>query len=148
MRSTLFVIACAALVGCGHQASSPEPEFAIVAGSLEYRATTLAGEPLVTGWLNIEVVDDSIIVGTWLADWAPGADTAFPVGAQVGSGTLAGKQSEGRVAIDLNPGHADNNVILVATTSETGIAGTWTWSGIAGPQSGGRFSALPDSVSR
>lgn len=93
MRATLLVLASVALVACGRQASGPEPGFFIAAGSLEYRATTLAGDPLLAGWLDLEVVEDSIIAGTWLVDWAPGADTTFQVGAQVGSGTLVGRQS-------------------------------------------------------
>jgi hypothetical protein len=115
-----------------------------VDGSLAYEATSAAGKPLIRGRLNIELLADSSIVGSWTADWAPGADRTAEVGDQIGSGTLRGRQTAEGGYIDLNPGYADNNVILFPTATDRGFAGTWYWSTIAGPRTEGRFTALRD----
>ena len=143
MRTSVFL---AILAVCACQTEGPESvqDRGMVDGSLRYEATSLAGRPLIRGRLNIDILPDSSIVGTWTADWAPGADRTVEVGDQIGSGTLQGRQTAEGGYIDLNPGYADNNVILHPTPADRGFTGTWYWSTIAGPRTLGRFTALPD----
>lgn len=143
MRPILAVVAVLTIGACNTGESDAIAERVIVAG-LRYEATTLGGEPLIRGRMRIDVLPDSTIVGTWSAEWAPGADTTVQVGDQIGSGSLRGKQTEAGTYIDLNPGYADNNVILQPVPVERGFTGTWYWSSIAGPQTYGRFTALRD----
>ena len=133
-----------AVGACSTDGSNSAPDGVIVAGSLRYQATTLAGEPLVRGRMSIDVLPDSAIVGTWSAEWAPGADRTVEVGDQIGNGTLVGRQTEEGAYIDLNPGYADNNVILLPIRTEGGFTGTWYWSTITGPRTQGKFTALRD----
>ena len=144
MRPVLGIVAALLAGACSTERSHAVPEGMIVAGNLRYEATTLSGGPLVRGRMEIDVLPDSSIVGTWSAHWAPGADTTIQVGGQIGSGSLRGKQTESGSYIDLNPGYADNNVILLPVPAEGGFTGTWYWSSIAGPQTYGRFTALRD----
>ena len=107
-------------------------------GRLTYQALSEDGHVLVTGEMNITVVD-SVVTGTWQLHWAPGADTTTHVGPQIGEGTLAGRQVGDSYAIDLNPGWADNNVFLSAELTASGWSGTWSWSTIAGVAASGPF---------
>jgi hypothetical protein len=144
MRNSLYILAGFAVSACGAEGQHPITAESLVDGSLRYQVTTQAGAPLLTGRLVIDILEDSTIVGTWSTHWVSGADTTVEVGDQVGSGTLAGRQTEDGAHIDLNPGYADNNVILLAAPAEKGFAGTWYWSTIAGPRTGGRFTAVRD----
>ncbi len=109
---------------------------------MTYRATTLTGEPLLTGSLVMNL-DDSLVTGTWSITWAAGADTSVEVGPQVGSGTLVGRRSGNSLVLDLNPGWADNNALLVGELTVSGVAGRWQWNTITGPRTEGRFTAMP-----
>lgn len=144
MRRALLYLGSLAVAACRSETANPVPEGMTVAGSLRYEATTLTGEPLLTGCMDITVLPDSTIQGTWSTQWAAGADTMVEVGDQVGSGRLSGRLTEAGAHIDLNPGYADNNVILLAAPAGNGFAGTWEWSTFAGPRSRGRFSAVRD----
>jgi hypothetical protein len=111
-------------------------------GEVHYSAMSARGTPLLVGSLRLLAHDDSSVTGTWVINWVAGADTTTPVGPQVGSGTLSGRQyGDGSVALNLNPLYADNNVVLSAAVTTAGLSGQWTWSGIAGPITNGRFSA-------
>ena len=143
MRTSL-AFAVLAVVACRYEGPVPIQDNSLVDGSLVYEALSPAGRLLVRGRLNIEILPDSSIVGTWTADWAPGADTTVEVGDQIGTGTLRGRQTAEGGYIDMNPGYADNNVILLPTATDRGFTGTWYWSTIAGPRTQGRFTALRD----
>ena len=144
MRLVTGILVVLSVGACSTDESHSMPEGVIVAGSLSYQATTLAGEPLIRGRMTIDVRPDSTIVGTWSAGWAPGADRTVEVGDQIGTGTLVGRQMEDGAYIDLNPGYADNNVILLPVRTDRGFTGTWYWSTIAGPRTYGKFTALRD----
>jgi hypothetical protein len=147
MRASFLAALGLGLAACGTEASSPTPLPSAKrsdSGSLYYVATTPSGEPLLTGQLNITILADSTIVGTWSIQWAPGADRTIEVGDQIGLGTLEGRQSDGRLSISLNPGYRDNNVDLLGIPDGKGFSGTWVWSTFAGPRTQGRFSA--DSI--
>jgi hypothetical protein len=132
------LLACLALVAC---ASSTEN-----AGGLEsdyqYTARGAGGEALVTGQLTLTVSDDSVVTGSWSTRWAPGADTTTEVGPQVGHGTLAGTLRQGALLIDLTPGNADNNAVLLGSWTGSAVTGTWTWITISGPRTTGAFTAV------
>lgn len=118
------------------------PRGSLKSAVLHYSAASAQGTPLLTGSLRLEAHDDSTVTGTWAIDWVAGADTTTPVGPQVGSGAFSGRlYGDGSLAVDLNPLYADNNVVLNAAVTTTGLSGQWTWSGFAGPLASGRFSA-------
>jgi hypothetical protein len=123
-------------------ANGVAPPGSLKSAVLQYSAGSAQGAPLLAGSLRIVAHDDSTVTGTWAIDWVVGADTSAPVGPQVGSGTLSGRLSaDGSIGLDLNPLFADNNVFLDGVVTTAGLAGTWSWSGIAGPIATGRFDA-------
>lgn len=95
--------------------------------------------PVVTGTVTLAVDGDSVVTGTWQLQRVPGSDTTIQVGPQLGAGTLAGRLSvSGLVAVDLNPGWADNNVFLVlGGATRDRLTGTWSHSTLIGPVAGG-----------
>jgi hypothetical protein len=107
---------------------------------LQYRAFNRFGMALVTGTLDLTVHEDSSLSGSWVLDWAPGADRSTPVGPQLGSGTFTGSRCADSWCLNLNQ-YSDNNVVLVAKSFDTGLQGTWSWSTIAGANGGGSFLA-------
>lgn len=109
-------------------------------GAYTYRAFHEDGRLLLSGTVTFDVRDDSMISGSWVIAWAPGADTTAVVGPQVGAGQLGGELAGGQVRIDLNAGWADNNVYLAAEqrTAER-IAGEWAHATLLGQIAQGRF---------
>jgi hypothetical protein len=95
--------------------------------------------PVVSGTVTLLVDEDSAVTGMWELRRVPGSDTTFQVGPQLGSGTLAGRlNASGMVAVDLNPGWADNNVFLAfSATARDLFTGTWGHSTFLGPVAGG-----------
>jgi len=95
--------------------------------------------PVVTGTVTLLVDRDSAVTGIWELRRVPGSDPTIQVGPQLGSGTLAGRlYPSGIVAVDLNPGWADNNVFLAfGATARDQLTGTWDHSTFVGPVAGG-----------
>ena len=95
--------------------------------------------PVVSGTVTLLVDEDSAVTGIWELRRVPGADTTIQVGPQLGTGTLAGRlNASGMVAVDLNPGWADNNVFLAfSATARDLLTGTWDHSTFIGPVAGG-----------
>jgi len=95
--------------------------------------------PVVTGTMTLQVDEDSVVTGSWELRRVPGSDPDIQVGPQLGSGTLAGRlDASGVVAVDLNPGWADNNVYLVlGGYTPYRLTGTWDHSTLIGPVAGG-----------
>ena len=95
--------------------------------------------PVVTGTMTLQVAEDSAVTGSWELRRVPGSDPNIQVGPQLGSGTLAGRlDAAGFVAVDLNPGWADNNVFLVLDGyTPDRLTGTWDHSTLIGPVAGG-----------
>lgn len=145
MRTRILVFTLASLVAaCSGDVSAPRLTLR-ASSTLHYDAFTDQLRPLLSGTLDLVVHEDSTITGSWTIAWVPGADTTTRVGDQVGSGALTGRLwSDTVVVLDLNPGYADNNVTLGGACTVNGLAGTWTWSGIAGPMTHGRFTARYD----
>lgn len=136
--SAIVVLWAGGLAACGGGVDLQGP---LPGGELRYQASTAQGVPLLAGSLTLVAHDDSTVTGSWVIRWAAGADTTTPVGPQVGSGTLSGRRyADGSLELNLNPLYADNNVLLSARPVAAGLAGDWTWSGIAGPLATGRFT--------
>jgi hypothetical protein len=137
MRTKLPALALAAVaaVGC-NSPSGPDP---IPAGGYAYTAFDAAGAVVVKGWLTLDLQDPSQVTGAWHLqstrnDPGPGAET--------GDGQLAGRIDGDTLIVDLNPGFADNNTVLVGRLDGAKYRGQWTWSGFAGPANGGTFDAV------
>lgn len=110
--------------------------------TLHYRVMNAMGAAVVEGTLDFTVHADSTISGAWAIDWAPGADRSTPVGPQIGSGALVGiTRPDTTLSLDLNPEFRDNNVILQAAATRTGVSGAWSWIGFAGDIAHGLFTA-------
>lgn len=141
MRSRFVLLGSLLTAACAAQPTGPATPTFLRSGTFRYEATTVNGEPLLSGRIHLEIREDSTIVGTWTIRWVPGADTTMAVGSQIGSGAVYGRQSGHQVFIDLNPGYVDNNVGLAGESVDGGLAGTWEWSTIAGPTTRGLFTA-------
>jgi hypothetical protein len=130
------LLAVAAIIACGDSTLStaggdPSGAYIYVARS--------GLTPVVTGTVTLLVDEDSAVTGSWELRRVPGSDTTIQVGPQLGSGTLAGRlNASGMVAVDLNPGWADNNVFLAfSATARDLLTGTWDHATIIGPVAGG-----------
>ena len=118
------------------------PRWSLKSAMLRYNAASAQGVSLLAGSLSLAIHADSTVTGTWVIDWVAGADTTARVGPQVGTGTFGGQQfADGSVQLNLNPLYADNNVFLSATVTRDGFSGEWSWSGLPGVLSSGRFTA-------
>ena len=138
MRATpvTVLLAVTATFACGDPALSP------VSGdpSGVYGYVASSGViPVVTGTMTLQVGEDSAVTGSWELRRVPGSDPNIQVGPQVGSGTLAGRlDASGFVAVDLNPGWADNNVyLLLGGYTPSRLTGTWDHSTLIGSVAGG-----------
>ena len=109
--------------------------------NVHYIGRSPAGVAVLDGRLHLDFSPDSVVSGSWEIHWLPGADTSLQVGPQVGSGRLSGQWQGATLVLDLNPGFADNNVILSATPVEHGWSGTWGWDTIHGIATEGNFTA-------
>jgi len=137
MKAPILFVAL--LAGCAGQ--QPLISEALRPGELQYVAGAADGARILEGTLHLEYPDDSTVSGSWSIQWVAGVDTTQQVGQQVGTGQLRGTRQGGALYLDLNPGWADNNVILQAAPAENGWNGTWGWDTIVGIQAGGEFSA-------
>jgi hypothetical protein len=137
MRTILGVTGL--LLACS---TAPAPRYLLRSGAFHYVARSPAGEPLLTGRLQLSFPDDSTIRGAWAIGWLPGGDTTAQVGPQVGTGDLIGVRSGDSVIIQLNPRNADHNVGLVAVAAAAGYAGKWEWVSFTGPRTAGTFTAI------
>jgi hypothetical protein len=109
-----------------------------LAGTYEYEAMDSSGNSVVSGTITILINEDSTVTGEWSF-----TGDRNDIGPQIGSGILSGTiLPDGTISIDLNPGSADNNVVLEWNQGDGSIdTGIWTWSTISGPASEGTFRA-------
>jgi hypothetical protein len=104
----------------------------------DYRAYTSGGTLAVVGTITLQIRDSLSLTGTWANE---GVSDLNKIGPQVGAGTLVGKLDGLSISVNLNPGWADNNVILAGSVEADKISGTWTWVSFIGPTSSGKFEA-------
>jgi hypothetical protein len=126
----------AAILACGDPTLSPASGDPNGVYSYVARSGVI---PVVNGTMTLQVDEDSAVTGSWELRRVPGSDPTIQVGPQLGSGTLAGRlDASGSIAVDLNPGWADNNVFLVlGGTTRYRLTGTWDHSTFIGPVAGG-----------
>lgn len=134
----VFAIAAPACKDSGDSAvNSPYPDR--VPSSYDYRAHTAGGTLAVIGTITLQKTDSIQVTGTWALE---GVSDVNRVGPQLGAGTLTGRLEGSSISLNLNPGWADNNVILLGTVGSDRISGTWTWVTFAGPTTSGNFEAV------
>lgn len=134
MRRTILVLALLMISACFHKTSGPDDQF-----NGNYLAYDKSENLILQGLLHFTVKEDSTVTGSWEIDWVYGANTSLQVGSQIGSGKLAGQIMDGWLTLDLNPGWADNNVMLHGIWSEGEMDGAWQWVTFSGPTTYGRF---------
>lgn len=117
--------------------NSPYPDR--TPSTYQYRAYTAEGTLAVVGTITLQKTDSEVLAGTWALE---GVADINRVGPQLGAGKLAGRLEGPSISVDLNPGWADNNVILAGTVGTDKISGTWTWVTFVGPTSSGSFEAV------
>lgn len=152
-RSVFIALAACVCLACRNAAGDPDPqpfpdcgagllsEGPPATGVYAYAACDSAGQLLLLGQLTLSVAPSGSVEGSWHIDWVPGADRSTEVGPQVGGGTLAGSVHGTQVTLTLNPGWADNNVLLTGTWGSGGGGGSWSYVAFTGPRAAGPFAA-------
>ncbi|MDH3253001.1 MAG: hypothetical protein OEM41_09435 [Ignavibacteria bacterium] len=134
---TLFSWGCTDLfTGAG---AGDSDEVVPLSGTYSYSGYDEKGTLIVTGHITIAVDDSSRITGTWQLK---AATPEPPVGPMVGDGTLVGGIEGETIYMDLNPGWADNNVLLLGKRSGRRIIGKWEYVGFPGVIATGSFVAV------
>ena len=106
-----------------------------------YKGFDTNGTLVVEGVLNLNINNTNRVEGDWkLHEVKP--QNIKSLGSQIGSGKLAGQINKSKINLDLNPGWADNNVLLSGEVTTTNISGTWGYYGFAGEIVGGKFEAV------
>ena len=105
-----------------------------------YKGFDTNGNQVVEGVLNLSINATNRVQGDWNLHEV-NTNKLKRLGPQTGSGKLIGQIIEGKINLDLNPGWADNNVILDGLITSTNIMGTWGYYGFAGKLRGGKFEA-------
>jgi hypothetical protein len=111
---------------------------AIPLTSYNYVGYDASGREVVRGTLAFHLKDSVTVEGSWEFE-ATGSTSN--IGPQVGKGTLGGSAYGDTLFLNLNPGFADNNVILSGVLSGGEFSGTWSWIGFAGVITQGTFRA-------
>jgi len=97
------------------------------------------GTAIVKGWLIINDIDSSNIIGKWEFK---SIGNALDIGPQVGSGELIGGTLEDGIWVELNPQFRDNNLQLIGILGNNKFSGVWQWTSIVGITNHGTFEAL------
>jgi hypothetical protein len=99
------------------------------------------GNVVVEGIPKLSLGATNRVQGDWeLQEVKPSKLKTF--GPQTGSGELRGEIKQDRINLDLNPGRADNNVILSGQVTTPNIFGTWGYYRFAGELASGKFEAV------
>jgi hypothetical protein len=95
---------------------------------------------IISGYLWIKSVDSTSVKGSW--DFKLICDEEN-IGPQIGKGVFEGvTDMRGSMSLNLNPGSADNNVILNGNTFlPYRFEGAWHYIGFVGEINWGRFEA-------
>lgn len=137
--SLLVIISVIAVSFCGCQdRGNPVSRGPVPAGSYRYQGFDSEGASIVVGVISISYRDSVSVVGEWALQNIGPASNIWP---QIGTGLLTGRVDGRSISIDLNPGWADNNVVLDGKLVDGRIEGQWTWITFAGPTTRGTFVA-------
>lgn len=132
--AALLAVALAAS-GCNDM-TGPGP---IPSGGYAYTGLDANGVVVVTGWLTLDLRDPARVTGEWRLEPVGNPQN---IGPQTGEGRLQGVMANGVLGVDLNPGSADNNVLLDGSLATNAFRGRWTYWGFAGVLNEGSFEAL------
>lgn len=124
----LLSFLCNSLIGAAETQPSGNLTFRDPSGAVVATGDLLLPDPLPASGKTFE--------GTWQLK---SAEKSFPSGA-VKSGKYAASVHEGGVTINLNPGTADNNVMLNGTMSNGMFSGKWSLSTFVGGKEKGTFT--------
>jgi hypothetical protein len=146
----LYLFAFAFLAGCSNDAgreTNPLTSGAFLTdgntdGIYIYTAYSRNGVPVVRGRLVFSRIDSVRVLGRWRLR-ALGDTTR--IGPQHGRGSLVGHLQGSALYINLNPGNADNTVLLNGELRRRGYFGRWEWVGFPGVLNGGMFRAVRSS---
>jgi len=114
----------------------PQPGDTTLIGVYQYTGYDSTGSPLITGTLTFVCRETTSVSGTWALNGPAG------YGPQVGMGTFVGEIHGNVVGLNLNPGWADNNVVLNGEMENGTYAGRWEWITFAGVTYTGNFTAV------
>ena len=106
-----------------------------------YKGFDGKGAKVVEGVLNLQLNDTNTVSGDWDFHTVD-SRVSDKIRKTTGSGKLVGTVKGKNISLDLNPGWADNNVILNGDITTTNISGTWGHYGFAGLMVGGKFEAV------
>jgi hypothetical protein len=106
--------------------------------SYSYKGYNAKGTLVIVGTVSLTSIDGSTLSGSWSLECLVPSEQ---VGPQTGTGTLIGTLQASKAALNLNPGWADNNVLLSGTIDKGSFKGIWMWSTFAGVTSQGTFEA-------
>lgn len=132
--TTFFAFALYLFCSCGEDSPTNSSST-----TYKYTSYTENGNIIITGYLWIESVDSTTIMGRWDFKLVGSEENLGP---QIGKGNFEGqKDSRGSMQINLNPGFIDNNVILDGSLLNLDYNGTWSYIGFPGVINSGSFEA-------
>lgn len=141
---TLFTAVATLLIAAGCAKDSSTNSTHMWNTPFSYVGKDSLGATFVTGSLTIVVNDSAAMSGTWKLDSVPGTAT-MKFGPQFGTGTWMGGLSGTTLTMNLNPGWADDNVVLVGkldrSQSSAHYAGRWSHVTLLGETNHGTFEA-------
>lgn len=105
-----------------------------------YKAYDPDKRVIVNGEISFIIDERGSVTGEWRLTQASSFEKTGP---QIGSGKLEGALHNNEMHVNLNPGWADNNVLLLGRLERGSWVGTWSWVTFVGPTSGGAFVATP-----
>lgn len=135
----LLLIVCILIAFAGCTDKGSDPVGPPPAGVYQYTGYDSTGTAIVRGWLTLNLRDENIIDGEWRLEkiGEPGL-----IGPQLGTGTLAGGVSDGRMWFDLQPQFRDNNIDIIGTIDGSEFRGRWHWITFSGITNSGTFVAV------
>ena len=135
----LLVSAMAGLAGCKDLGSEPLSIPPTPKGGYVYSAFDSNSAPIARGWFTIVLSDTGTVSGEWhIQSIANRGD----IGPQSGDGQLTGALFDTTLHVNLNPGWADNNVLLTGRFDTASYHGSWVWATIVGISNRGTFEAV------
>jgi hypothetical protein len=133
-RIRLVILMSGLMLCCSWLAAEP------IETTYLYKGFDSNGVLAVEGVLNLGISTNHVN-GNWKLERVKRSEVKN-LGPQIGSGKLTGDIAAGKINLNLNPGWADNNVMLSGTLAKTNISGKWGYYGFAGQMAGGKFEAV------